>query len=312
MPNITVRPVHFEDFGGHEFERLVFAYLLWAGWRDVAWYGQTGSDQGRDIIGTEPFDDEPDRRTVVQCVNRATLTLAKAKHDMKGAVAAATGAPNAFRFVCRSNVSSQRRDEVEKAGKALGIVHVDVWSGGEFEEHLRLRGEFLLKRFVDGVPFPDDGEGLTSFVNAFADLDDDAALALMREPFDRAAFWTPFYAECSLSDFQQAIGDTIGALSTGVWKTRDGVEIRRLPSLRDIRDVSKRRQLERIVRDLDSLRRLFKRHLEQGSIRPCQCGVPGCPTFMLDEGVGDGLDRARAAILDRARAVIPAFDIRME
>ncbi|MET4312533.1 hypothetical protein ABIC01_005544 [Bradyrhizobium sp. RT4b] len=24
----TVRPIHFEDFGGSEFERLVFAYRL--------------------------------------------------------------------------------------------------------------------------------------------------------------------------------------------------------------------------------------------------------------------------------------------
>lgn len=50
----TVRPIHFEDFSG---ERLVFAYHLCDGWTDLAWFGQTGSDQGRDIIGTRPFDD---------------------------------------------------------------------------------------------------------------------------------------------------------------------------------------------------------------------------------------------------------------
>lgn len=38
----TVRPVHFEDFSGAEFERLVFAYHLCDGWIDTL--AQTGSD----------------------------------------------------------------------------------------------------------------------------------------------------------------------------------------------------------------------------------------------------------------------------
>ncbi len=37
MPNSTVRPVHFEDFGGVEFERLVFAYHVRVGWSDLTW-----------------------------------------------------------------------------------------------------------------------------------------------------------------------------------------------------------------------------------------------------------------------------------
>lgn len=44
MPNRTVRSVHFKDFSGAEFERLVFAYHVRVGWSDLAWYGQTGSD----------------------------------------------------------------------------------------------------------------------------------------------------------------------------------------------------------------------------------------------------------------------------
>lgn len=34
----------------------MFAYYLRLA--DLAWFGQTGSDQGRDIIGTYPFDDQ--------------------------------------------------------------------------------------------------------------------------------------------------------------------------------------------------------------------------------------------------------------
>src|SRR5882757_9173229 len=92
----AARPIHFEDLGGAEFERLVFAYHLRDGWTDLAWYGQTGSDQGRDIIGTEIFDDRPHQKTVIQCVNRASLTQAKAENDMAAAVAAPSGKPDSF------------------------------------------------------------------------------------------------------------------------------------------------------------------------------------------------------------------------
>jgi len=311
MPIATVRPIHFEDFDGHDFERLVFAYLLWAGWRDVAWYGQTGSDLGRDIIGTELFDGEPDRRTVVQCVNRASLTLTKAKRDMKRAVAAPSGKPDAFLFVCRSNVSADQRDKVKAEGKALGIPYAAVWSGTEFEEQLRLRGEFLLRRLVEGTPFPDDGAGLRKFVSEFADLSGEEALALLALPFDRPAFWTPFAEECRLFDFQEAIENTISALNTGIWKSRDGMEIRRLPSLQQIADPKARGELKAIVRDLDALRGLFVRRLRDGSIIHCQCDDPRCGLFQILRGADRELDDARHAILARARAIIPGFDVHM-
>jgi len=78
----TVRPIHFENFSGAEFEHPVFADHLCDGWTDLIWFGQTGSDQGCDIIGTHPFDDQPDERTVIQCVNCGSLTQAKAEKDM--------------------------------------------------------------------------------------------------------------------------------------------------------------------------------------------------------------------------------------
>lgn len=167
MPNRTVHRVHFEDFDGAEFERLVFAYHVRAGWSDLAWYGQTGSDQGRDIIGVEPFDAAPPRRTVIQCVNRNALTQVKAEQDMGKAVAAPTGRPDAFRFVCRSSVSAERRDAVTAAARGLGVSHVTIWSGVEFEENLRLRGEDLLRRFCAGETFPDGEEELRRFADDF-------------------------------------------------------------------------------------------------------------------------------------------------
>ncbi|UGX99542.1 hypothetical protein G6321_00054860 (plasmid) [Bradyrhizobium barranii subsp. barranii] len=199
----------------------MFAYRLCDGWTDLAWSGQTGSDQGRDIIGTRPFDDQPDERTVIQCVNRGSLTQAKAEKDMAAAVNAVTGKPDAFKFVCRGSVSAQRRDEVRSAAAKLGVPRVAIWSGAEFEEHLRLRAEFLLRRLVEGVPFPDSEVELRNFVDEFQDVDDEQALAMLARAFDRPAFRTPFQQESNLAAFQQAIDDSIRVLSTGIWQTRE-------------------------------------------------------------------------------------------
>ena len=43
-PAQYVQSVHFEDFDGRQFERLVFAYLARTEkWLSLEWYGQTGS-----------------------------------------------------------------------------------------------------------------------------------------------------------------------------------------------------------------------------------------------------------------------------
>lgn len=311
IPARTVRPVHFEDFGGQEFERLVFAYHLRAGWRDLAWYGQTGSDLGRDIIGVEPFDNGPPRRTVIQCVNRSGLTLAKARNDMEKAVKAPTGAPDAFKFVCRAAVSGERRDQIAKVARELGVRHVAIWSGVEFEEELRLRAEFLLHRFMDGVVFPDAEGELRRFVDDFPQMTDDEILQMMAAVFDRPAFHTPFMIESHLPAFQQAIEDTIAALNTGIWRTRDGAEIRRIPSLHSVRDARTRDVLGKVVREVDEIRRTFKRHLANGSIKHCPCGDADCPTFMVDHSAAHELDRVRSNALDSFRRLHPSFSVRV-
>jgi hypothetical protein len=308
----TVRPIHFEDFSGSEFERLVFAYHLCEGWTDLAWYGQTGSDQGRDIVGTRPFDDRPGERTVIQCVNRASLTQAKAENDMTAAVGAASGRPAAFKFVCRSSISAQRRDAVKAAAKRLGVARVTIWSGAEFEEHLRLRAEFLLRRLVEGVPFPDTAVELRNFVDQFSDITDDQALAMLARAFDRPAFRTPFQQESNLPAFLQAIEDTIRVLSTGIWQTREGVEIHRLPSLHHIRDPNARSALEETVRELDHLRRRYKTLLSTGAIKPCGCGDPSCPTFMLTETAAQEMDHSRGRVLTAFRKAHSKFSVTLE
>lgn len=310
-PSSTVHRIHFEDFGGPDFERLVFAYHLRAAWTDVAWYGQTGSDQGRDIIGTELFDGQPPRRTVVQCVNRNAITQSKAEDDLGAAFAAPTGPPDAFKFVARGAVSATRRDAISKAAKRIGINDVTIWSGVEFEENLRLRGEDLLRRFCAGEPFPDKADEIRRFVDEFSTLTDDDILTIMAAVFDRPAFRTPFQQESSIPAFQQAIEDTISALNTGVWRTREGSEIRRIPSLHHLRDPRAKAKVVQAVQLVDDLRRQFVSGLRDGKIKHCACGQADCPVFMLQSGIAMELYHIRSRALDAFRSAHANFDVRV-
>lgn len=309
MATITVSPVHFEDYSGIQFERLVFAYHLRAGWHDLIWHGQSGGDQGRDISGIEPFDDQPARKTIIQCANRDTLTLAKAKSDMSKSIKATGSVPDVFKFVSRGAVSDAGRTRIEQAAASLGVRHVTIWSGVEFEENLRLRAEYLLHRFVQGVEFPDVEADIQKFTDDFPDLSDADVLQLMAAVFDRPAFRTPFQQESSLPAFQKAIEDTIGALNTGLWRTREDVEIRRIPSIHHLKNQRIQTVMGKVVRQVDQLRRIFVTRLKEGEIRPCGCGQPDCPTFMLTQRVVDELDDARQRILTTFQSVYTSFSV---
>ena len=83
-PAAKVHRIHFADFSGVEFERLVFAYLLRTNdWISLDWYGQTGSDSGRDIWGLRVDDRFPSgQRVCALCANWRRLTRTKAKSDL--------------------------------------------------------------------------------------------------------------------------------------------------------------------------------------------------------------------------------------
>ena len=65
------------------------------------------------------------------------------------------------------DVSSGRGDAVAAAARRLDVHHVVAWSGAEFGENPRLRGEDLLRRFCAGEAFPDGAEELRRFVDDF-------------------------------------------------------------------------------------------------------------------------------------------------
>ncbi|MER9708471.1 hypothetical protein NKJ10_30685 [Mesorhizobium sp. M0204] len=131
----------------------------------------------------------------------------------------------------------------------------------------------------------------------------------MAAAFDRPAFRTPFLEECSLSAFQQAIEDTIAALNTGIWRTREGDEIRRIPSLHHLRDQRVKASVSRAVQLIDQLRRTFVSGLRDKSIRLCACGSSDCTTFNVERAAGIKLDKIRSEALGAFRDAYPGFRV---
>jgi hypothetical protein len=73
-----------------------------------------------------------------------------------------------------------------------------------------------------------------------------------------------------------------------------------------------RATLEKVVRHVDDLRRIFLTGLRKGEIRPCGCGDPNCPTFVLSPSIADQLDAARRKMLTMFRSVYAPFNVDLE
>lgn len=304
-PASYVQPIHFEDFDGAQFERLVFAYHVRAeNWKSLEWYGQAGSDLGRDIWGSH----DDGESVCIQCVNRTGLTFAKIRDDLSKVLRAPNGIPGRFRIIARASVPATMRDKIKVHVQSKGVTDCDIWSGKEFEEFLRHRAESLLKRFVEGELFPDAEPELTLFAQADELPTDNDILAMMATLFDRPAFYTPIHQECNLPDFKQAITDTIQAFGTGIWKARDGQLIGRIPSRHQLRSDTLRIKIQNVEKALSHLRAKYDEMTRSGVLRHCQCNDPNCPTFFFSPPhAAHELERLRHEALDTFREAYPAF-----
>ncbi len=313
MPNSTVHAIHLEDFDGHQFERLVFAYLLRTdSWLSLEWYGQTGSDSGRDIWGVRERDGFSEGQKVcIQCTNQKSLTYKKVREDIEKILNGPNGKPDAFIVVVGGKVSATLRDKTKKLCEQKQVFTSEIWSGSEFEERLRAKAESLLKRFIAGEVFPDTPADLRNFAQATSPQSDDEILALMAGLFDRPAFYTPFNQESSIPAFKKAITDTIEALNTGIHRLRDGTEIRRIPSRHNIKSADVKKNLSQIERMLGELRAKYDEYIKTGDIRPCGCNVPDCSVFFISSHAAIEMDRLREEILETFRRLYPAFDVKL-
>ncbi|WP_191965715.1 restriction endonuclease [Oryzomonas sagensis] len=299
--NQTVHPINFSDLSGNEFERLVFATLLrMYAWHTLDWYGQTGGDKGRDIIGTR--DDEYGNKVtvVVACANWKNFAVAKGNSDIDKIVKGLPEPPHEVIIIAGNDVSGATKEKCRKHAEAKGVSVTTVWSGSEFEERLRFHAASVLERFFKGETLPDESKALQTSVLQLDPSTEREAGELVALLFKRPAFSTPIFSESSLPAFHQAISDTIGALNTGIWRDREGAMIYRIPSRQSFPSTSVRESLGNCVDALNLLRISFDDGIRTGKIHPCGCDKADCPTFMIEHRYCEILERHRAEALQFA------------
>lgn len=279
----TVHPINFSDLSGHEFERLVFATLLrMYAWHTLDWFGQAGGDEGRDIIGSRDDEFGNKLNVVVACANWKSFTSTKGTSDIDKFVKSLPELPDEIILVAGKSVSGATKTKCQKHATSSGIQQAQVWSGPEFEEHLRFHAASVLQRFFQGEVLPDDPLGLQTFVQQLNGLTEQEAGGLVAQLFDRPAFNTPFHGESSLPAFRQAIGDTINALNTGIWRDREHAIISRIPSRKSFPNVKVQNALHECVSALNVLRMTFDEGLRTKQIQPCNCNTADCSVFTID------------------------------
>jgi len=305
---ITVHPIDFSALSGHEFERLVFATLLrMRAWHSLNWHGQTGGDGGRDIIGL--CDDQYGHRStvVVACANWQAFTLGKAKSDIDNFTQTLSSLPNEIVIVAGGSVGADTKDKIDKHARSKGVHATQTWSGAEFEEHLRFHAASVLDRFFHGIELPDEEQSLKDFVHKLDPATAAEAAEMLARLFRRPAFETPIQQESSLPAFRQAIGDTIGALNTGIWRDREGAVISRVPSIMTFSDRRVVDNFEKCVASLNKLRVAFDDGIRTKGIRPCQCNVPDCPVFMVDDKYRALLEAERGKVMSYVERALAAL-----
>jgi hypothetical protein len=303
-----VLPIHFEDRSGTEFERLTFAYLLdQKKWDTLHWLGQTGGDGGRDVWG-----ELSKVSYCYQCANYQSLTIKKAKEDIDK-LAENDTIPDHWTLVCGGRVTAGiRKQTIEYAYKKLkGLKSADVWSGVEFEERVRKDSPLLIKRFVQGEGFPDTFEGLKSITDVINASDDQEIIKLLAECFDRPAFTTAFRNESNIPDFEKAITDTIEVLNTGLHRLRDGTLVRKIPSRHQVNDKDLKSGLAIITQLVIDLRTKFNELKKDKEIKPCGCGQPDCPVWMLSDKACREMDKIRSQIFQKFKLLLPGFNLQL-
>lgn len=78
---------------------------------------------------------------------------------------------------------------------------------------------------------------------------------------DRPAFRTHFHNELSFADFDRAMEDTLLALNTGYWRTRDGTVIDRSKGKVHLINSEWRRKVDQVAEIVEEVRRRFKEAL---------------------------------------------------
>lgn len=306
QPEIIVQRIHFEDRSGAEFERMCFAHLWHSQeWRTLEWYGQSGQTAD----ATSGASTATARHIATNAPTMPGSRSARRKPTSPRVAALPHGLPNRFTFIVGGSVSAQMKNRVRQEGERHGFRAIDVWSGVELEERLRSTTPAILRRFVEGVAFPESAE-LLRRTSSSAVVSDHEALELMSECFDRPAFTTPLRQESHIPDLKKATTDTIEALNTGIRRLRDGTDLGRIPRRSELGDPAKRAAVGAIVDKLVHVRADYDALIRTGDLRECCDGT--CGTLFATWRAEQVLDEGRASVLAALVRLVPSSAPRLQ
>ncbi len=308
----TVHPIHFKNLSGRDFERMVFATLLrMRAWRSLNWHGQTGGDKGRDIIGVCEDELGNEATVVVACANWQKFTLAKAQKDIDRLTSTQATPPQEVIVIAGGDVSAETKDKCKAHADSKQIKNCQVWSGPDFEEHLRFHAPSVLNRFFNNDTLPDDEAELRKFMLEVDPATEKEAGLLVARLFNRPAFQTPIHCESSMPAFRHAIADTIAALNTGIWRDREGAIISRVPPSHVFPDARVSEGLKSCSKKLNTLRMTLDEGIKANAIRPCTCNNPLCTTHMIDPPYPQRLEQERAEALREATNALALLGVQL-
>jgi hypothetical protein len=157
-------------------------------------------------------------------------------------------------------VSEGGSDEIDNAIPLCPNCHDDVhssyapgrvtrsYSEAELRRHLAETKQ-LARREADAAPGTRTWEADRELVLFYAQC------------LDRPAFQTHFHLELSFADLDRALEDTLLALNTGFWRTRDGTVIERARGKVHVANPEWRNRLDDAVTAIDAARRLLRQAL---------------------------------------------------
>lgn len=143
---------------------------------------------------------------------------------------------------------------------------------------------------------------------------DKKLIAFFAQCLDRPAFRTYFHNELSFVDFDDAMQDTLIALNTGYWKTRDGTVIERSLGKACVVHQQWREQLDKIATIIEDIRKRFAEEVGLNRMLLHLNGRHGLEDIhagmRVDNNLSDYMDAKRQEAIDTINSILR--DLRMQ
>jgi hypothetical protein len=143
---------------------------------------------------------------------------------------------------------------------------------------------------------------------------DKKLITFFAQCLDRPAFRTSFHQEMSFTAFDEAMQDTLLALNTGYWKTRDGTVLERSLGKSCVVNPRWREDLDKIAAIIEEIR---KRFADSVGLNRMLLHLRGQPGFDLhdaalrgDQDLGRWMDEKRQQAIDTMSAILRDLQMR--